>query len=168
MKKTELEIHVYGDRCLRKKSSRVKKVAEKERALLEAMAQTMHTHNGIGLAAPQIGINKSMIVIDIGEGIVKLVNPRVKKKKGRATMTEGCLSLPGVAVEIRRAKQVFVEGKNERDETVGFWADNLLSRALQHEIDHLKGKLILDYADFLSKIRFRKMLRTFRSKKAKG
>ncbi|NQU18661.1 peptide deformylase [bacterium] len=160
MKEIELKIRIYGDKCLRKKSAPVKMVGSEEKALLERMAEIMYSNAGIGLAAPQVGINKQIIILDVGQGLFKLINPKVKEKKGFASIEEGCLSLPGVSVKVKRAKEVFVEGIDEFNKKVAFWADDLFSIALQHEIDHLKGKLIIDYANFLKKIKIKRALKT--------
>jgi peptide deformylase len=159
MKETELRIHTYGDAALRKKSLSVELVGNEERALLEKMAKIMYSRGGIGLAAPQVGINKQLIIVDIGEGLFKLINPKIKMRQGSMVMEEGCLSLPNVSVKVKRAKKVFVEGIDEFNNKLSFWAEDLFSRALQHEIDHLKGKLIVDYANFIKKIKIKKVFR---------
>ena len=107
---------------------------------------------GIGLAAPQIGISKSLIVVDIGEGPIKLANPVVLNAKGSDKMEEGCLSIPGVGVVIGRPNKIVVSGLNEKGEVVEVEAQGLLARVLQHEIDHLKGRLIIDYMGLLEKL----------------
>lgn len=160
MKETELKIRIYGDKALRKKSLAVKVVGSQERALFDQMAKIMYSQGGIGLAAPQVGIDRQLIIIDVGKGLFKLINPKIKKKKGCCVMLEGCLSLPEVSVEIKRADKVFIEGINEFNEKVCFWAEDLFSRALQHEIDHLKGKLIIDYAGFIEKLSIKRKLKT--------
>lgn len=159
MKETELKIHVYANKALRKKSLLVKSIGKEEQKLLDGMAKTMYSSGGIGLAAPQVGINKQIIILDVGQGLFKLINPMVKKREGHEIMEEGCLSLPGISVKVKRAKKIFVEGVDEFNKSLSFWADDLFSRVLQHEIDHLKGKLIIDYASFLKKIKIRKELK---------
>ncbi|MDD5005453.1 MAG: peptide deformylase [Candidatus Omnitrophica bacterium] len=159
MKETELKIHTYGDKVLRNKSLPVKKVGEEERRILDKMVDIMYTHGGIGLAAPQVGINKQIIIINVGKGLYKLINPKISEKKGSAVLEEGCLSLPGISVEVKRAKRIFVEAMDEFNKDVAFWADDLFSRAIQHEIDHLVGKLIIDYASFIKRIKIRKNLK---------
>jgi len=152
MKETELKIHIYGDRVLRKKSEPFKSIGNEERGLIDKMAKIMYSNGGIGLAAPQVGINKQLIIVDVGQGLFKLFNPKVKTKKGFEAMEEGCLSVPGITVKVKRPKRVFIEGIDEFNKRISFWADNLFARALQHEIDHLKGKLIVDYANFFKKL----------------
>ena len=92
---TKLKIRLYGDPCLRKKSISVKSVGPGERMLIKAMLETMYEHKGIGLAAPQVGINEQIIVVDIGEGPFAIINPKVIKKSGSVKLEEGCLSIPG-------------------------------------------------------------------------
>jgi peptide deformylase len=157
MKETELKIHIYGDKVLRKRSRPVESVGSEEKALIEKMSEIMYSSGGIGLAAPQVGINKQLVIVDVGQGLFKLFNPRIRKKQGLCVMEEGCLSVPGVSVEVKRAKRIFVEGMNELSKRISFWADDLFSRALQHEIDHLRGKLIVDYANLFKRIQIRKV-----------
>lgn len=159
MKETELRIHIYGDKVLRKKSQPVKLVGNEERDLIDKMANIMYSNGGIGLAAPQVGINKQFIIVDVGQGLFKLFNPKIKTKKGSAVMEEGCLSVPGVSVKVKRAKRVFVEGINELNKKIAFWADDLFSRALQHEVDHLRGKLIVDYVNFFRKLEIKRKIK---------
>ena len=101
-----LKIHVYGDPCLRKKSVLVEEVGPSERILIKAMLKTMYENQGIGLAAPQVGINQQIFVADIGEGPIAMINPEVIAKKGKCFMEEGCLSLPGVVVNVKRPQMV--------------------------------------------------------------
>ena len=140
----------YPDPILRKKSESVKKVDKEIKQLIEDMAETMYASRGIGLAAIQIGVVKRVIVVNIGEGLVALVDPEVLKGEGEIQMEEGCLCLPGVMVEVKRSEKIKVKGLNEKDEEIVIDAEGLLARALQHEIDHLNGILIIDK---VSKIR---------------
>ena len=114
--------------------------------LFENMVFTMRAFNGIGLAAPQIGIPRQLIVVDTGEGLIKLANPQIIQVKGSDKMVEGCLSIPGADVEVKRRYKITVKGLNEKEKAVEIKAKGLLARVLQHEIDHLKGKLIIDYS----------------------
>jgi peptide deformylase len=147
-----LEIIKHPDSVLRKKSREVKEITGNEARLFEEMLFTMRHFAGIGLAAPQIGISKSLIVVDIGEGPIKLANPVVLNAKGSDKMEEGCLSIPGVGVVIGRPNKIVVSGLNEKGEVVEVEAQGLLARVLQHEIDHLKGRLIIDYMGLLEKL----------------
>jgi peptide deformylase len=127
-------------------------VGEDERALLSEMVKTMRINRGIGLAAPQVGINKRVAVIDIGDKkLLQMVNPVVLQTKGSDSMEEGCLSIPNTYVNVKRAKWVQVEYLDEHGKKQVLEAEGLLARAILHEIDHLKGRLIADYLNPLVK-----------------
>jgi len=158
MEETILRIRVFGDSVLRKKSRDVARVTSTHKETLSQMAQLMYARSGIGLAAPQVGIGQSMIVVDIGTGLYKVINPRIVKRVGHQAREEGCLSVPGVCIKIRRAKKIVVEGLDENAACVKLVAEDLLACVFQHEIDHLKGKLIVDYASFLDKLKVKKRL----------
>ncbi|MFA4991033.1 MAG: peptide deformylase [Candidatus Omnitrophota bacterium] len=149
------EIKKYPDSVLRKKALEVKKITDKEITLFEEMLFTMRHSAGIGLAAPQIGISRRLIVADIGEGPVRLADPVILKAKGRDKMEEGCLSVPGISVVIGRPDEIVIRGLNEKGKIVELEARGLLARVLQHEIDHLSGKLIMDYLSPLEKFKLR-------------
>ena len=140
------EIRLNGDEILRKKAREVEKVDEKIQELLEDMVETMHEYNGVGLAAPQVGILKIAIVIDLYDGNepLKLVNPKILKEKGKQKVDEGCLSFPNQFAKMVRPKEVTVEALNEKGETVTIEAVDLLAQALVHEIEHLDGILFVD------------------------
>jgi len=164
MLKTRLKIKIFGDAVLRKKAVPVVKVTETHRQILSQMAQAMYEDSGIGLAAPQVGVSEQLIVLDIGEGLYKLVNPRIVKKQGKQSISEGCLSVPGVCVKVVRAKQIWVHALDENGRFIELEAKNLLACVLQHEIDHLKGKLIVDYLSFLEKLRIKRKLSILKHK----
>jgi len=142
---SNLKIKAFPDPVLRLKAVRVKSVGIAEQKELNDMASAMYLNSGVGLAATQVGILKQLIVIDIGEGLMKLVNPVLTKEAGSESGEEGCLSVPGECVLIKRAKRVAVDFLDESGLHSHIKADGLLARALQHEIDHLQGKLIIDY-----------------------
>lgn len=139
-------IRENGDEILRKKSREVEKVDDKIRELLDDMLETMHLYNGVGLAAPQVGILKRVIVIDLYDdnGPLKLVNPVLVKTKGKQEVEEGCLSFPNQYAKMIRPEEVVVEALNENGEKVKIKAKGLLAQALCHEIDHLDGILFVD------------------------
>jgi len=157
MKETELKLRIYGDKALRLKAATVKSAGNTEKQLLEEMAKIMYSNSGVGLAAPQVGINKQIIICDVGKGLCKLINPKIKKRQGACFIQEGCLSVPGVSVNVKRPKKIFVEALDEFNNKLNFWAEDMLARVIQHEIDHLKGKLIVDYANLIQRIRIRKI-----------
>jgi len=136
--------HYQKDDILRKKSKPVDKIDDKIITLLEDMAETMYKAEGVGLAAPQIGILKRIIVIDVGEGIIELINPEIIWEKGVQDGEEGCLSIPGYSARVKRPARVKVKGLNRKGEEVEIIGTDLLARALCHEIDHLDGILFID------------------------
>lgn len=163
MKETKLKIRVFGEPVLRKKAKSVTMVNSDHRQILSQMSAVMYEGGGIGLAAPQIGISQQMIVVDIGEGLYKLINPRIIEKQGAQSISEGCLSVPGVCIKVKRAKHIWVEAKDENNKLLKIEAKDLFACVLQHEIDHLKGKLIVDYASFLEKLRIKRKLKALKT-----
>jgi peptide deformylase len=148
-----LEIRKYPDPVLREKSREVTEINDKIRELIKDMFETMYANQGIGLSAPQVGVLKRLAVVDIGDGKRVFINPKIIKKKGRMISEEGCLSVPGAFVEIKRSKEITVEALNEKGEKFRVEADKLLSRCLQQEIDHLNGFLIIDRINFWNKFK---------------
>ncbi|MFA6358040.1 MAG: peptide deformylase [Candidatus Omnitrophota bacterium] len=149
------KIREYPDTILRKKCAFTERITDSEIKLFEDMLFTMRHFSGIGLAAPQIGIAKNLIVADIGEGAVMLANPIILKTKGFVKWEEGCLSIPGVGVDINRPDEIIVSGVNVKNKVIELKARGLLARVLQHEIDHLQGKLIIDYLSLLEKFKLK-------------
>ncbi len=141
-----LTIRKLGDPVLRSKAKKVEKITDKTKELINSMLDTMYKNNGVGLAAPQVGILQQIIVIDIGEGnLVKLINPEIIKSSSEQKIREeGCLSVPGKTGSVIRAKEVVVKGLNEDGKEVTYEAQDMLARAFQHEIDHLNGILFID------------------------
>lgn len=146
-----LEIRKAGDKVLKEKAAPVARIDRRIKKLLDDMAHTMYEANGVGLAAPQVGVSQRIIVIDAGEGLIELINPAVVKSEGCEKGTEGCLSIPGVFGEVERFAKVTVEGLNREGKKVSVSGDQLLGRALQHEIDHLEGVLFIDRAETVYK-----------------
>ncbi|MBP2678849.1 MAG: def1 [Deltaproteobacteria bacterium] len=143
------EILVYPDPFLARKALPVAVVDDRVRALIRDMFETMYAAEGVGLAATQVGVGKRVIVVDVSpvdETIapVAVVNPEIVEREGSVTGVEGCLSVPGVQGEVCRAETVEVRGKDEQGRPVRIRASGILSRALQHEIDHLDGVLFID------------------------
>lgn len=146
MKKEELTIRIYGDPVLRKKSMPLKKVGDEERLLFDDMVKIMRKSGGIGLAAPQVGINKQMIVAEVQDVLLKMANPKILKKRGLDVLEEGCLSIPGVCINVKRAQEITVQYLNESGDKMEAKLEGLLARVVLHESDHLVGKLTVDYA----------------------
>ena len=164
MLETKLKIKIFGDSVLRKTAKPVGRITDQHRLILSQMAKAMYDDSGIGLAAPQIGSSVQLIVVDIGEGLYKLVNPKIIKRQGRQSISEGCLSVPGVCIKVKRAKQVWVQAQDEDGRSLEIQAKDLFACVLQHEIDHLKGKLIIDYASLLQKLRIKRKLAVLKTK----
>ena len=154
-----LKIKVFPDSILRTKAEKVGGISESEKKLLVTMATTMYLNSGVGLAAVQVGIGKQLAVIDIGNGLIKMINPAIVKKEGAEIEEEGCLSVPGISVKVKRAKSVTVNFLNEGGDLVQLEADGLLARAIQHEVDHLAGILILDHVNPIKKLLLRGKLK---------
>jgi peptide deformylase len=150
LKNPPLTIHELGDRVLRQPAKRVTKVDDELRQLIREMLQTMYSQDGVGLAAPQVGIHKQLIVVDIepdqqAHPPLILINPVIKKLSGKVcTDQEGCLSIPGVYLDVQRLDEIEVTYKDENGRPQTLKADGFLSRAIQHEIDHLNGVLFVD------------------------
>ena len=141
-----LNIHKLPDPILRIECFEVEEVKPLDIDLFDNMVYTMKSNNGIGLAAPQVGIAKQFIIAQDENGkIIRLANPKIIKIKGQDVMVEGCLSVPDQTVEIKRPYEVVVVGLDDRNKEIEIKARGLLARVLQHEIDHLKGRLIVDY-----------------------
>ena len=140
------KIRLFGDEILRKKSRNVEIVDEKIRQILDDMAETMYNEeNGGGLAAPQIGILKRLVVIDMGQGLIKLVNPKIISEEGSQEVIEGCLSNPNVFGKLLRPKTVRVQALNEKGEEIILTGTGDLAKCFCHEIDHLEGILFTDF-----------------------
>lgn len=144
----KLEIRTLGDPVLREVAQPVRKVNEELKQLIKDMFETMYEANGVGLAAPQVGVGKRIFVIDVGDGEpFALVNPVLVKGWREIEDSEGCLSVPGVYMPVKRYEKVRFSGRNEKDRAVTIEATGLLARALQHELDHLDGKVFVDLVE---------------------
>lgn len=140
----KLPIVKLGDPVLQQKAVEVPRITKKISKLIDDMLETMYEANGVGLAAPQVGVGQRIIVLDVGEGPICLVNPVMVESAGEDIDVEGCLSIPERWVYVKRAEEVEVTGLNEKGKPVRIKAEGYLARALQHEIDHLDGILMLD------------------------
>lgn len=140
-------IRLSVDEILRKKCKEVKEINERLLTILDDMAETMYASNGVGLAAPQVGILKRMVVIDIGEGLLELINPVIVEQSGEQVGDEGCLSVPGRSGQVTRPNYVKVEALNRDGDKIIVEGEALMARALCHEIDHLDGKLYIDIVE---------------------
>ncbi|EJO5348779.1 peptide deformylase [Clostridium botulinum] len=139
------QIRLWDDEILRKKSKVVEVVDDKIRQILNDMADTMYnTENGGGLAAPQVGILKRLVVIDMGQGLIKLVNPKIIKQEGNQEVIEGCLSIPNTWGKLRRPEKVTIQALNEDGKKILITGTGDLAKCFCHEIDHLEGILFTD------------------------
>ena len=141
------KIRELGDDVLRKQSKPVDKMTIRTRLLINDMLDTMYESMGVGLAAPQVGILKQIVVIDVGEGPVVLINPEIIETAGEQTGDEGCLSVPGKAGQVTRPNYVKVKALNEDMEEIFVEGEELMARALCHEIDHLNGVVYVDLVE---------------------
>ncbi|MFQ5993496.1 MAG: peptide deformylase [Acidiferrobacterales bacterium] len=151
----------YPDPRLRNKASAVEQVDDEIRTLIDDMAESMYEAPGIGLAAPQIDVALRIIVIDISEtknDLQVFVNPEIVSAEGEQTLEEGCLSVPGVYDNVTRAQSITVHALNRDGNPFEFETSGLLATCIQHEIDHLEGKLFVDYLSRLKQQRVRKKL----------
>ncbi|EJE7233826.1 TPA: peptide deformylase [Clostridium botulinum] len=139
------QIRMFDDEILRKKSKVVEIVDDKIRQILNDMADTMYnTENGGGLAAPQVGILKRLVVIDMGQGLIKLVNPKIINEEGSQEVIEGCLSIPNTWGRLKRPKKVTIQALNEYGKKIILTGTGDLAKCFCHEIDHLEGILFTD------------------------
>jgi peptide deformylase len=138
-------ILTIGDETLRKKSRKVENIDERIKTLLEDMADTLHsTDDGVGLAAPQVGVLRRVVVIDMGDGAQNFINPEIISSEGTSANVESCLSVPGGSGTVIRPEKVTVKALNEKGEKITVDADGMMAVCLCHEIDHLDGILFVD------------------------
>lgn len=156
-----LPILHYPDPRLHTKATPVAVVDDRIRTLAADMAETMYAAPGVGLAASQVNVHERVIVIDVSEdksGLMALINPEIIERSGEQTCEEGCLSVPGIYDTVTRAERVKVRALNEKGETIEFEADGLLAVCVQHEIDHLDGKVFVEYLSQLKQNRIKTKL----------
>ena len=163
----KLTVRTFPDPVLKEKAGPVETFDENLVTLVRDMAETMYAEDGVGLAAPQVGVSKRLVVIDVGDAetrgkeLLVLVNPEIVAREGAIEWEEGCLSLPGMTVKTRRSAQVKVKAQDAHGTPFEIEGDELLAIALQHELDHLEGVLLLDKA---SPIKRRMLLRDYRKR----
>jgi len=164
-----LKILKYPNPTLKQLSLSVERITEETVRLIQDMVETMYAAPGVGLAAPQVGTLRRIIVVDVdyenpGRNLITLINPEIRRAEGEVIWEEGCLSVVDFTAEVKRAERVEVVGLNEKEQEVNVAAEGLLAVALQHEIDHLDGKLFIDRISRLKRDlytrRLKKMLRT--------
>jgi peptide deformylase len=138
--------HTKDDDALRKKAKYVTKINRNVCMIIDDMSETMYSENGVGMAANQVGVLRRLIVIDIGDGLIKLINPVIDQSSGEQVEQEGCLSIPDVWGMVKRPEKVTVRAFNEKGKRIEIKGEGLLARVLCHEIDHLNGVLFIDKA----------------------
>lgn len=138
------EIRTDEDPILRKQSKEITVINDRIKILLEDMEETMIAANGVGLAAPQIGVLRRIVTIDVGEGVMKIINPEILEVKGEVIDIEGCLSILGKSGTVKRPQWVKLKYLNEHGEEIIIEGTDLLARAICHEVDHLNGILYTD------------------------
>jgi peptide deformylase len=151
-----LKILTYPDEVLRQKALPVESVDAEIRELVDNMAETMYAAPGVGLAANQVGVLKQVVVIDVSytdgnPNLLVLINPKILHKSGKCVSEEGCLSLPGINEEVERAEKVTVRALDRNGESFELTAEGFLAAAVQHELDHLVGVVLLDRLSFLKR-----------------
>jgi peptide deformylase len=163
-----LEILCFPDERLRKKARRVEQLTNKHQQLLDDMLETMYAAPGIGLAATQVNVHEQLIIIDISDSRDQplfLINPKIISKSGAEKMEEGCLSVPETYAEVHRAESIEVKYQDRRGSEQQLETTGLLAVCIQHEIDHLQGKLFVDYLSRLKRIRIQKKLEKHKRQK---
>ena len=159
MEKTKLKLHTWPEKILKKKCRKVTVIDDRIRQLLDEMRSVMVINKGVGLAANQVGVDLSLIVVDGKDRVFKLINPVIVKKEGRTIFNEGCLSFPEIELEIKRAKKVWLSALDEKGEPIELEADDTLAVIFQHEIDQINGIVFTDRVRFFQKIKLRNQLK---------
>jgi len=156
------EIKKYPDPILRKKTEEVKEITPEIKKLIEDMKETMINGDGAGLAAPQVGVLKRIIIVDAGKGPLAFINPKIiRKSKETQTIEEGCLSFPGFFLKIKRAREAEIEAENGKGEKTHFKANGIFATIFQHEVDHLDGILFIDRISFWQRYRIKDKLNKY-------
>jgi len=159
-----LPIKIFGSQVLREKAAPVEKITDDLISLIGDMKKSLAYHQGIGLAANQIGVARRIFIADGGGGLKVFINPRIIESDGSAVSEEGCLSLPEIYVDVRRESSLLMEYLDEKEEIVRIEVDGLWARVIQHEYDHLEGIVISDHAGFLAKKLIRGKLKRLRKR----
>ena len=145
--------HLPDDPVLRQKARRVPRIDSSIQQLIDDMVETMQQTKGVGLAAPQVGVSLRVVVLQKpGEEPIAIINPEIVKRAGEQEVTEGCLSIPGYAGEIKRSVSVTVKGRDRQGKTIRIKAIGLMAQALEHELDHLNGVLYIDHIEGQDKL----------------
>ncbi|MCF7877381.1 MAG: peptide deformylase [Candidatus Omnitrophica bacterium] len=157
--KTKLKIHKWPDKILKKKSAKIKRPDQDTEDILNQMYILMKASDGIGLAANQVGLAMQLVVIEAGGEIYKLINPKITKREGFITFREGCLSFPGIELEVKRSRKVFVEALDQKGQFVSLKPEGVLAVVFQHEIDHINGVTFIDRVSFWRRLKIASKLK---------
>jgi peptide deformylase len=157
--KTKLKIHKWPDRILTKQSAKIEKPDQDIKEILDQMYILMKASGGVGLAANQVGLAMQLIVIEAGGEIYKLINPKITKREGSITLQEGCLSFPGIELEVKRSHKVFIEALDQKGKSVSLKPEGVLAVVFQHEIDHINGVTFIDRVSFWQRLKISSKLK---------
>jgi peptide deformylase len=157
--KTKLKIHKWPDRILTKQSAKIEKPGQDTKDILDQMYILMKASGGVGLAANQVGLAMQLIVIEAGGEIYKLINPKITKREGSITLQEGCLSFPGIELEVKRSHKVFIEALDQKGKSVSLKPEGVLAVVFQHEIDHINGVTFIDRVSFWQRLKISSKLK---------
>jgi peptide deformylase len=146
------EIKTYPNKVLKQKAKRVGQIDDATKKLIDDMVETLYAKGGAGLAANQVGELRQVAVIEAGDGLKILINPKILSKKGKIVAAEGCLSLPGYEFDIKRPQKIFVEYLDKSGQAQKLKAEDLLARVICHEVDHLQGKTLLDKLPIIKRL----------------
>jgi len=154
-----LEIKTYPEKILKQKAKRVDEIDAGIKKLIDDMVETLYVKKGAGLAANQVGALKQIAVIDFGEGLTVLINPEILSKNGKLVAAEGCLSFPGLELDIKRPQKILVRYLDKSGKEKKIRAEDLRARVICHELDHLQGKTLLDRVGFFKRIKLKRRLK---------
>ncbi len=159
---TKLRIRIWPDKILKKRCRRIDKVTEETRRLFDQMHELMKETDGVGLAGNQAGVRDSLIVVEAGDKLFKLVNARITRKEGKLDFDEGCLSFPGMNLTIRRASKIWIQALDEYGNPFDIEAEGTLAVIFQHEIDHVNGVVFIERVPFWQRWKLRPQLKKIR------
>jgi peptide deformylase len=151
--KTKLKIHKWPDKILTKQSAKIERPDQDIKEILDQMYILMKASDGVGLAANQVGLAMQLIVIEAGGEIYKLINPKITKREGSITLQEGCLSFPGIELEVKRSRKIFIEALDQKGKPVSLKPEGVLAVVFQHEIDHINGVTFIDRVSFWQRLK---------------
>ncbi len=162
MDKTKLKIHKWPDKILKKKAKEVQDIDQVVENILDQMYILMKSSDGVGLAANQAGLDMQLVVVEVDKEVFKLINPRIIKREGSLVIKEGCLSFPGLELEVKRSRKIKVEALNQKGVPLTLEPEGASAVVFQHEIDHINGVAFIDRVSFLERIKIIPKLKRIR------